>query len=119
MTLLDSMLKTGNELITEASDLPAAMQTQIVDPVNTMMKQATGLKDQLSAQVGAIQQYVAGLQSVVNNINAQVKAANDQVDAANGQIKTANDQIATANGSDWQVQTISFDSGSGSKTKWR
>lgn len=119
MTLLDSMLTTGNELITEASDLPAAMQTQIVDPVNTMMKQATGLKDQLSAQLGAIQQYVAGLQSVVNNINAQVKAANDQVDAANGQIKTANDQIATANGQIGKCKTISFDSGSGSKTKWR
>lgn len=98
MTLLDSMLTTGNELIKQASDLPAAMQTQIVDPVNTMIEQATGLKDQLNAQLGAIQQYVAGLQSVVNNINAQVKAANDQVDAANGQIKTANDQIATANG---------------------
>ena len=49
MTLLDSMLKTGNELITEASGLSSVMKEQIVAPVQGMMANAEYLMNQITA----------------------------------------------------------------------
>ena len=49
MTLLDSMLKTGNDLITEAGGLSSVMKEQIVAPVQGMMANAEYLMNQITA----------------------------------------------------------------------
>ena len=109
MTLLDSMLKTGNELITEASGLSSVMKEQIVAPVQGMMANAEYLMNQITA----VQSYTVELAKTAatakDTINAQIANANTELssaaqgladsvnNAANAQINNANTQIANAN----------------------
>ena len=109
MTLLDSMLKTGNELITEASGLSSVMKEQIVAPVQGMMANAEYLMNQITA----VQSYTVELAKTAatakDTINAQIANANNELssaaqgladsvnNAANAQINNANAQIANAN----------------------
>ena len=109
MTLLDSMLKTGNELITEASGLSSVMKEQIVAPVQGMMENAEYLMNQITA----VQSYAVELAKTAatakDTINAQIANANNELssaaqgladsvnNAANAQINNANTQIANAN----------------------
>lgn len=109
MTLLDSMLKTGNELITEASGLSSVMKEQIVAPVQGMMANAEYLMNQITA----VQSYTVELAKTAatakDTINAQIANANNELssaaqgladsvnNAANVQINNANAQIANAN----------------------
>ena len=106
MTLLDSMLKTGNELITEASGLSSVMKEQIVAPVQGMMANAEYLMNQITA----VQSYTVELAKTAatakDTINAQIDNANKELssaaqgladsvnNAANAQINKA---IANAN----------------------
>ena len=106
MTLLDSMLKTGNELITEASGLSSVMKEQIVAPVQGMMANAEYLMNQITA----VQSYTVELAKTAatakDTINAQIAKANNELssaaqgladsvnNAANAQINKA---IANAN----------------------
>ena len=109
MTLLDSMLKTGNELITEASGLSSVMKEQIVAPVQGMMANAEYLMNQITV----VQSYTVELAKTAatakDTINAQIANANNELssaaqgladsvnNAANAQINNANTQIANAN----------------------
>ena len=109
MTLLDSMLTTGNELITEASGLSSVMKEQIVAPVQGMMANA----EYLMSQITAVQSYTVELAKTAatakETINAQIDNANKELssaaqgladsvnNAANAQINNANMQIANAN----------------------
>ena len=109
MTLLDSMLKTGNELITEASGLSSVMKEQIVAPVQGMIANAEYLMNQITV----VQSYTVELAKTAatakDTINAQIANANTELssaaqgladsvnNAANAQINNANTQIANAN----------------------
>lgn len=82
MTLLDSMLKTGNELITEASGLSSVMKEQIVAPVQGMMANAEYLMNQITA----VQSYTVELAKTAatakDTINAQIANANTELSSA-------------------------------------
>ena len=82
MALLDNMLTTGNDLITEAGGLSSVMKEQIVAPVQGMMENAEYLMNQITA----VQSYTVELAKTAatakDTINAQIANANNELSSA-------------------------------------